>query len=72
MQVRRPTAAEKEKTQWSRGQVFVEYFGTEQIQALSTLDVKRWREKSGPRKPRADLKGAVEQASRAVSRGARV
>lgn len=72
VQVQRPTAAEKKKTRWHTGQVYVEYFGSKQVQALDKDHIQHWFETPVPVRPRPDLKRAVQEAVRAVSRGARV
>ncbi|KAL3135003.1 hypothetical protein ABBQ32_007954 [Trebouxia sp. C0010 RCD-2024] len=70
--VQRPTAAEKKKTGWHNGQVYVRYFGTKQIQALGKESIQRWYEKPVPVTLRPDSRKAVQEAVKAVSRGARV
>ncbi|KAL3135001.1 hypothetical protein ABBQ32_007952 [Trebouxia sp. C0010 RCD-2024] len=70
--VQRPTAADKKKTGWRRGQVYVVYCGTKEVQALSRKYVQRWDERHTSASTRSDLNHAVQQAVRDVSEGARI
>ena len=72
VQVHHPTAADKKKTRWKDGQVYVVWYGTYQVQALNKEQIECWNQRAVPEARRLDLKEAVQQAARAVSEGAQI
>ncbi len=59
MQVQRPTELQRLATKMASGQVFVVYFGMEEIGALPVPRVKPWNSLQVPVRAKADLRAAV-------------
>ena len=59
MQVQRPTEQQRLATKMASGQVFVAYFGTEQIGALPVARVKPWDSLQAPVRAKGGLRAAV-------------
>ncbi len=59
MQVQRPTELQRRATKMASGQVFVMYFGTEDIGAIPEIRVKPWTSLQAPVRAKADLRAAV-------------
>jgi len=66
VQVQKPTRQQHKDSKMGPGNVFVVYFGTNEISALPKNRIKSWSTQPVPRRAVGDLQAAILEAKQAV------